>query len=72
MNLKLKHYNNLESNLNELVKIFNHTKLNDIAAQYVSGQPVNDVNTAIGASAASPLNQRADVGARRCPSASQA
>ena len=46
MNFKGKQYTTLESNLNELVKIFNNTKLNDIAAQYVSGQPVNDVNTA--------------------------
>jgi hypothetical protein len=44
--LKLKHYFNLEGNLTELVKIFNAIKLNDVAAQYIDGLPITEVDAA--------------------------
>ena len=46
INLKLKQYKTIESNTLELVKIFNAVKLNDVAAKYVTGEPITEVEPA--------------------------
>jgi hypothetical protein len=46
LSLKLKRHEQLQRNLNTLVQIFNDVKLNDVAASYVTGMPVTDIDTA--------------------------